>query len=201
LFTDIARALPEAEHVMFDYNQVDEIRNELTVSSLAEQTSRLARIIAEIRNNYVDLDINLIGHSQGCIVAALLKPLEIRHTVLLAPPSELSSASILGYFGQIPGAQMDRHSLTKFPRREGSTTIVPPDYWPSVDGLDPVGLYNDLAKVTSLTIVDAQDDEVLLDKDFSAVDNSASMISLSANHDFTGDSRPQLLGELTSFLS
>ena len=81
LFTDIAAALPGATHRMFDYNRRDETTGNLTVAPLAEQVGMLRNQIEKARADTPGAIIDLICHSQGCIVAALLAPRDVRKTL------------------------------------------------------------------------------------------------------------------------
>lgn len=88
LFTDIAAAFPDAHHVMFDYNEIDEANNTLVVAPLDAQAARLNIEIARARAAHPDVTIDIIAHSQGCVAAALAVPTGVRTTILLAPPAQ-----------------------------------------------------------------------------------------------------------------
>lgn len=193
LFTDIADTFPDIEHIMFDYNQVDEQDNSLTVAPFYVQKQKLADAISNVRASNPGATIDLITHSQGCVIAALLNPDGIRRSIFTAPPSEVSTEGMLKAFGQREGAKVDINGLTSFPRRDGSTTIVPPEYWQSIKDVHAVELYNQFAKITELTIVNANQDEVLQVKDFSELKDNVKVVDLDANHDFTGEYRPALI--------
>lgn len=60
LFTDIAAALPNAQHIMFGYNQVDEATNNLTVAPPDQQAQKLRQLISEAKANNPDATIDLI---------------------------------------------------------------------------------------------------------------------------------------------
>lgn len=71
LFTDIASSLDGFQHVMFDYNQINEQNNTLTVTPLHEQAEILKSQYDTLRNKYPEAIIDLVCHSQGCVVAGL----------------------------------------------------------------------------------------------------------------------------------
>ena len=147
LFTDIANAVPEAEHVMFDYNQIDQQTNTLTVSPLQRQVQKLKEHLDGVDKDAV---IDLVAHSQGCVVAALTKPQNVRQILCLAPPDNADTERLLNFFGSRDGSVVDLDGQSRIPRRDGSTTIIPAAYWQSLKGLDVIRLYNrlpDLAKV------------------------------------------------------
>ena len=201
LFTDIEAALPDAEHIMFDYNVSNAAKNTLTVSSLTKEVVKLAQVLTKVRTNYPEAKIDLVCHSQGCVVAAMLLPKNIRRTVLLTPPSGYDISRTLKLFGERPGAKIDINGLTSFPRRDGSTTIVPADYWTSRAGIEPITLYNALAQVSAVTIINGNRDEVLGGTDFSALAPSVEVIGINANHDFTGGARQEVVARVKMILN
>jgi hypothetical protein len=200
LFTDIAAALPGAGHVMFDYNRADEAANTLTVAPLGEQAQKLGSVIAETRAKHPDAVIDLVCHSQGCVAAALLKSQGIRKTIFTAPPAELTIDNMRRIFGSRPGSHIDIDGVSTLSRRDGSTTIVPEAYWRDIQNISPIALYNSLAQLTELLIINATQDEILGKPDFTALAPSIKTTELNANHDFTGTARAELLGTVSKEL-
>ena len=201
LFSDIAASLPDFEHVMFEYNEVDSEKNQMTVSSIDKQAERLLNEINKVRTEKPDAEINLICHSQGCTVAALLMPHNIAKTIFTAPPMSVNVEGMLKFFGDRPGALVEVGGKSTIPRRDGSTTIIPNDYWKSLEGVDPPKLYNDFAKIISLTILNAQQDEVLSNSDASALNTDIDVITLPGDHNFTGEDRTKLKETILQALS
>jgi hypothetical protein len=184
LFTAIAKALPDARNVMFDYNPINETSNTLTAKPLHEQALKLRKVINTTRAEYPDAVIDLVCHSQGCVVAGLVKPRGIRKVIMLAPPDEISEARVAEQLGTRKGIDIDVNVRTRLPRSDGSTTVIHPEYWQSLAGIDPVRLYNRLARFTKLRIINARQDEVLGQVDFEALDPIASVVTLDGNHNF-----------------
>lgn len=201
LFTDISASLPDFEHVLFEYNKIDSQKNQTTVSSLTEQAKKLEQTIAKVRKEHPDEEINLICHSQGCTVAAMLNPDGISKTIFTAPPMSINKKGMMDFFAQRPGAKVDVDGLTSFPRRDGSTTIIPADYWKSLEGLEPQGLYNAFSKQTELTIIKAEGDEVLRPSNDEALDKNINIITLPGDHNFTGNGRQGLVDTIIELLS
>jgi pimeloyl-ACP methyl ester carboxylesterase len=161
LFTAIARALPDAKSVLFDYNPINEASNTLTAKPLDEQARKLRKVLNTTRAEYPDAIIDLVCHSQGCVVAALLKPRGIRKVILLTPPDDVSETTVAKQLGSRLDTVIDTTTRTRLARTDGSTTVIHPEYWQSLAGIDPVKLYNRLARVTVLRIISARQDEVL----------------------------------------
>jgi hypothetical protein len=196
LFPSIIEFFGNPNHLMFDYNIVDGKNNELTVRPLNEQVELLKEKITETQANPKN-DIVLICHSQGCLIPAILKPENIRKTIFLAPQHNISVLRMVNTFKDRPGTEIYFAGNSTLARRDGSKTIVPPEYWESLKDINPIQLFKEFSQKTDLSIVVAREDEVLGETDFSGV---ANWISISANHDFTGEGRPILLNNLKTLL-
>lgn len=146
--------------------------------------------------------IDLICHSQGCVVAGLADLRGLRKTILLAPPTRfLGSEAKLKQMSEREGTVIE-DGVVSYPRRDGSTTIIKQDYWQSRDKIsDPIALYNQLSQETEVTIVEALDDEVLGESGYSALSAKALHVQQEANHDFTNEARPVLLKTIVEVLS
>jgi len=195
MFTDIVAALPKhIKTVLFDYGQFDGATNTLTVPPLSVQVEKLREVIATARKHHPSATIDLLCHSQGCVVAGLLKPTGeyVRKIILIAPPAKLDTTDMQRIFAR-PGAQLDFHGNSRLPRRDGTTTIVPQKYWQDIERLNPVALYNALTDVAAVRAVHANQDEIIGDRDFSKLRPEIKNIYLDANHDFTGAARPSLI--------
>ncbi len=195
LFTAIAKALPDAESVLFDYNPMNEKANTLTAEPLNEQTRKLRKVINAARVEYPGAVIDLVCHSQGCVVAALLKPRDMRKVIMLTPPDDVSEATVARQLGERRETAIDTTAVrTRLLRSDGSTTVIHPEYWQSLAGIEPVKLYNRLARFTTLRIINAKQDEVLDNVSFEGIDPGISLVSLEGSHNFEGEeSRKRLL--------
>jgi len=201
LFSDIASSLDNFQHVMFDYNQINEHDNTLTVIPLHEQAKMLKSQYDSLRSNFPGAIIDLVCHSQGCVAAGLAGLEGVRKTILLAPPtyfldSEASIEQMLGRDGTVI-----ENGVINYPRRDGSTTIIRQDFWQSIDRIsDPITLFNKLSQVTDVTIIEALSDEVLGESDYSDLSDDILHIQQEANHDFTDGSRPVLSKTIAEIL-
>lgn len=193
LFTDIAATLPAARHIMFDYNQVDEASGNLTVAPLTQQAEKLSKVVADTKANNSDATVDLICHSQGCVVAALLRPQGIRKTIFTGPPAELSVDDMLRIFANRPGSEVNLNGVSLLKRADFSTTKVPPEYWKSIENIHPIILYNELAKFTQLIVINATEDEIIGSKDFSRLSPDTKVIEIRTGHNFEGSGRPALI--------
>ncbi len=187
LFTAIANALPDARSVMFDYNSINEESNTLTAKPLHEQALKLRKVINATRAEYPDAVLDLVCHSQGCVIAGLVKPRGIRKVIMITPPDEISAATTIERHEARKGIAIDPTVRTRLPRTDGSTTVIHPEYWQSLADIDPVKLYNRLARFTGLRIINARQDEVLGKVSFEGIDSAISLVTLDGNHNFDGE--------------
>lgn len=192
LFTAISRSLPDAEHVLFNYNPINEHSNTLTAKPIAEQVRKLRKTINAARIEYPGAVIDLVCHAQGCVIAAILKPRGIRKIIMITPPSDVSEAAVIKQLGD--EANIDVSARSRVLRPDGSTTVIHPEYWQSLAGINPIKLYNRLARFTALRIINAKQDEVLEDANFEEIEPTISRVALDGDHNFSGEeSRKRLL--------
>lgn len=190
LFTDIANAIPEADHIMFDYNVIDEQANTLTVSPLQAQVQKLREQLSHFDG---DITVDIVAHSQGCVVAALAKPQNVRKILCLAPPDNVDVSRLINFFGSRDGSDINLEGQSRIPRRDGSTTIIPAAYWQSLKGLDVIRLYNRLPDLAQVKFLIANEDEVLGMTNFDKTDERIDLVQVSGNHDFTDGDRQHLV--------
>ncbi len=194
LFSAIASTMPDAQNIMFDYNPINEKSNTLTVKPLNDQALKLRKVINTARAEYPDAIIDLVCHSQGCVVAGLVKPRGIRKVLMITPPVDVSEAAIVERYRSRKGIDIDVTIRTRLSRSDGSTTVIHPEYWQSLAGIAPIKLYNRLARFTGLRIISARQDEVLRDNDLIGIDPGISLVKLEGNHNFDGiEDRNRLL--------
>ena len=193
MFTDIAKALPAANCITFDFNTFDSEGN-TTVTPLDGQV--------EILQSHIDqaqAGATLICHSQGCIVASLANLDKIDQVIFLAPPPLMSIERFISKFGKREGSVMNLECLSSIPRSDGSTTYIPKEYVESIKSIDVPSLYKKVAQNHKLTIVRATNDNILGETNFDYLEN-VEIIDIAADHDFTGDSRVQLVEGIKNIL-
>ena len=199
LLPDIVKAFSGVLCITFEYNDFDERTNSLTVSPLDKQAELLKQKVTEARTAYPNARIDLICHSQGCLVAAMAGLDNLNKVIFLAPPVDSAKSSIKMLFER-PGAQYDPKSMSILPRRDGSITKIPAAYWDSQSAIESINdHYQSFAKKNNLIIVTATEDEVLGDTDLSMLEN-ATIHDISADHNFTGLARQKLITYLGKVL-
>lgn len=187
LFTAIAKAMPDAESILFNYNPINEKANTLTAKPLDEQVRKLRKTINAARAEYPGAVIDLVCHSQGCVVAALLKPRHIRKIIMLTPPDDISEAVVIKQLTTDQETPIDVTTRTRLLRADGSTTVIHPEYWQSLADIDVIKLYNRMARFTALRMISARHDEVLGDLAFEGLEPSISHVTLDGGHNFDDD--------------
>lgn len=197
LLTDIANSLKNVESILFDYNDIDEEKNQLTARPFSEQVEILKKKIADARENNPDAIIDIICHSQGSVIVALAKPEEIRKVILIAPPFSAGIEKMVRRFNSRPGTEINMQGISKITRSDGSLTIVPAQYFSERAEVNPKELYEKLSELTELIVINAKQDEVLDENNISDL-GKAEIININGNHGFSGDSRKNLLEIIAS---
>lgn len=199
LFTDIAQSFPDITSVLFDYNQFDASTNTITVAPLDKQASMLQERVATILHDNPHATVDMVCHSQGCLVAAMSEVIGVRRTIMLAPPTEISTEGMAATFSRT-GAAFNIVGDSLIPRTDGTTTVVKTDYWKSLEDIEPISLYNRFAEHTDLTIIAAREDEILDKVDFTGLSKNITFEEMAAGHNFEGTARHSLVMRLADTL-
>ncbi len=185
LLDDLASAFPEAESILFDYFIVDEVNHTLTITPLSEQVKMLNNVINKARENNPEAVIDLIGHSQGTVIAALAKPTGIRKSIMTAPVFDMRIERTIERHTKNPGSEINLNGLSKLRPLDGYTRIVPAEYWNERKNLPPTfSLYNEFAKHTELIMINAKQDDVIGSADLTGLSSDIKVIALDGDHGF-----------------
>lgn len=199
MFTDISAAFPASESILFDYNIPNREENTLTVRPLSEQRDRLLAEVAKANERFPDATIDIIAHSLGSVVTALASPTGIRKTIFLAPPLDSQSSSLERFAGR-PGSIIDPKGLSWLARRDGSFTLVPAAFWQERAAIDPIALFNAFAEKTDLTIIFANQDDVVSAEKKPLLAPDIHIFGIDGDHDFRFEHRAKLLATLNDML-
>lgn len=188
MFTDIKNSLPEnTEAVLIDLNKKE--GDNIYLNPFSTQVE----ILRDVRTNYSDQKVDIICHSQGCVIAALAKLPNIRKTIFLAPALNNGYTKVVEYFSKKPNTKIDIEGVSMLARRDGTFTIVPSQFWKEKESLDIEDMYQRYITEHETYAIKALADEVVSNDDFSQVFDGATILSLEGNHDFTDDARTGLI--------
>lgn len=193
LFTDIANNLPEVESLLFDYYQVDEFQNKIFTCSFSEQVKKLKDIINEVKMSNPEAVIDLIGHSQGTIIAAMAKPEGIRKVVLISPVFDNDIDRSINRYKTKPGVKIDLNGISEIPSSTGLTKIIPKEYWQERSLLNLFTEYNSLANKAEVVAIEGNQDELLPKVDLSSLDSRIRVIAIDGDHNFNSPNRNNLI--------
>lgn len=200
LFTDLAGKIPEAESILFDYYEVDEQAGKIFLSTFSEQVRKLKEVVANVRQANPGAIIDLIGHSQGTLVAALARPEGIRRAVLISPVFDIDIERTLSRYRTKPGVKIDLEGISEIPSSTGLTKIIPKEYWQERALLEPLPAYASLAAVTEVVAIEANQDELLSKVDPKQLDGGIKLLPLDGDHNFNPPNREKLIGLVRSLL-
>jgi pimeloyl-ACP methyl ester carboxylesterase len=200
LLTDIADGFKETQSMLFDYNGINEAENILTVRLLSEQAKMLNDVIEKARLENEDAIIDIIGHSQGCLVIGLAKPTGIHKTIFIAPSLDNDIEHTLNMFQGRPGTEINLSGVSKLSRKDGTITLVPSEFWTERKKFDPVPLYNELSYNTDLTIINAKQDEIIDTANTKNLDKRIKILTIDGNHQFSGESRETLISKIKKII-
>lgn len=190
LFTYIAERLSQhnIESILFDYGDRNDETKEVTVKPFSKQTKVLQTVIDDTRKKNPGAIIDIIGHSQGSVMVALANLLGIRKVVSMSPFFHTEIHKLSQRYNKFKDSEVDFTGISKRVRSDGTTTIIPPEYWAERFATDVYKIYNDLALSIDLTIINGGEDTVIDQTQLSKVFN-AYIINIHGDHDFKGESR------------
>jgi hypothetical protein len=200
MFSDIVSSLgDDIECILFDYNIIDEISNTITIRPFGEQKNILENIINETKTKNPNAIIDIIAASQGCIITGLANPTGIHKIILLAPPFDLKMQKLIELFKQRSGTEINFNGISKLARNDGTVSIVPKEFWEETKNLNPIDIYNNLALSNDVTMVNANQDEILDIDNYVEIKNIES-ININGDHNFNGEYRIGLLETIKSLV-
>jgi hypothetical protein len=179
--------------VLFDYCLVDEVNNIITVKPLSLQVEILRDKIEEVIKNYPGAVVDIIAHSQGSLVVASLLPKNIRKIILITPSLDANNQRMINLFKNRPRTSINLDGISKLDREDGILTIVPSAYWVERENTLPIPLYNELSKITDLTIIKANQDNIQGNLSIEGLSDNIKLIFLDGDHQFGGIFRDSLI--------
>jgi hypothetical protein len=194
LFTEIAERLKahSIESVMFDYNDIDRSKKEVTVKSFGDQTKILQSIIDNVVVENKHAIIDIIGHSQGSVMVAKANLHGIRQVISISPFFHTDIQEVMERHKKFPTSEINFNGISRRVRSDGTVSIVPKEYWSERFATNIYDLYNNLALSVKLTIINAGEDQIMKDPNLLKIFN-AFIINVHGNHDFKGEDRVNLI--------
>ena len=196
LFSDISKAFSEYTSILFDYNEITQDKKITKVVSYKKQSTILNHQLQAIVKRDPDANITLIGHSQGCIIIGLANHQAVSRAVLLAPPVNVSARKTKIK----PDRLINNDGSVTINRKDGTQIILSLGFIVGLKKTNPLKIYKQLASKVPITIVVARQDELLDDSNFSELD-SAEVIKIDGDHNFTGKNRKGLIETLSKILN
>jgi hypothetical protein len=200
MFTDIEQSLPRSwGKVLFDLYKIES--KDVFVTSINEQVQRLSEVLGQLKFNYPDLKVHLLAHSQGCMITALLKPKIPGKVILLAPPEHIGTR-LEEYFNNYPGSHKVEGELI-VPRRDKTITHIPAEYFKQSQNTNVQELILEYSNLKKINFLHATKDEVLGGVSYKLLQKTKNIeiIELPADHNFTGQSRLELVKYVSQILT
>lgn len=183
--------------ILIDLNEKND-GGDIYMNSLSEQ-SRILRETYE-RECSDGSVVDMICHSQGCLVASLANIPDVRTTLFLAPPTENNPEKTISYFSKNPESVVDMNNTSRFARRDGTATFVPAIYWEDRARMNYQELYQNYISSHETVVVTALNDEVVSNEHINNIFGLVKIFPLSADHNFTGTAQEELRALVSSLL-
>ena len=197
LFTDIADALQilSIESVLFNYNEYNEETRELFALPFSAQAKILQEIINTTVREHPDKRIIIIWHSQGCIIPCLCDLSSVHALVMLSPFFHTEIKSVIERYTKDPANTFSLTNQSTRKRSDGSTTIIPPEYWRERFDTDITKLYNETATKKNMYIISPLQDEIMDFNEYKKLKNLF-ILNLDGDHNFSQQRRQPVIGRI-----
>jgi len=200
MFTDIRDSLPKSwGTALFDLYETED--DDVYITTVDHQVKRLRDIQRLVQKQLPDATIHLIAHSKGCIIASKAL-LDVAGQIILLAPPETIGRQLEDYLMQYPGAKRTDTELI-IPRKDGTITHIPLDFFTQTAQLDPQTLIAEYAKIHPIQLIQTTRDEVIGETAYKKIENcnGVTITQMSSDHNFTGEHRTQLLATICQLLS
>lgn len=204
LLTDIAAAFPESINILTDMNIIDEEYGSLIVEPITKQVQKMNEVFKSIQATYPDAHIDIVAHSQGCIITSLLDQILLTQKIIfLAPPFSFDRERTADTFRNREGTIINFEGTSKFIRRDGSTTYVPSEYWKDREQYNPIQLIQSISTTKDVYIILAENDNVVKNTLPSQLENNIHLKveTIPGNHNFDKEARIGLVNKIKNILT
>lgn len=199
MFTEIKENLPKDwGYLLFDLYEVS--GNDVYVTQISDQVKKLNEVIDNVKVEFKSAKIHIIAHSKGCIITALAMP-DVEGKIILLSPPEVFAKNLLDYFEKQPGAKKTHGSII-IPRKDGTITHIPNKYFDESMQIQPEEEILKLSKQRKVIIVQTTEDEVIGQTSYTKLQGNMNIeiIPIGADHNFSGNSRKELINVINEVL-
>lgn len=203
LFTDIQKSLPKNwGSALFDFYNFG--GDDIFVTPIQDQIQRLKDVLEQLKLNYPQVKVDILAHSQGCMITSLLKPKVGGEVLFLAPPETIppKNSPQKGPRFQERKVQNTEDGIS-VQRRNGSKLFIPKQFTEETLGTNVQELILEYSKEQPLSLVVATKDEALGKVEFKKLQNlpNVKIYQLPADHNFTNQSRLSLIKLVNQILT
>ncbi len=194
LFTEISHVLDnsDVEMITFDYCDFNSETSELSVFPFSANAKRLQTQIDLVLARKPDANIIIIGQSQGCIIPTLCDLSHVSQVIAISPFFHTNIQETISRYKSNFKSEINLGDITKRIRSDGTTTIIPPEYWQERFETDVVNLYNEIALKTRLTLICPLQDEIMKYTELKEI-KYARIINSDGDHDFSKQYRQEII--------
>lgn len=179
--------------VRFHFVKVDTLNNTSFTPTITSQVETLKTVVNSLISKHPDKKISLVGHSQGCYVVSKLlneNHYNVEEVVLLGPPTrENVGKVIVEKWKKKEGSEVDLTGISSLKRTDGSTTLVPKEFWEDASDLNSKKLFKFVDENFNAHFVWAKGDSIEKPQEYSNLLELKvkNLYELEGDHDFKTD--------------
>lgn len=192
--------------IRFDFSGYGQSQGNDYEFNFQKATADVDSIIRFARKEFPGKIINIIAHSLGTFVVALLSPFNIKKTVFTSIVNSDTDFIINELQKRIinNGGSINEQGLTRYPRTKGGVQLIGKDFWLTLRNFNPIEYIKDLGNKTNLIIFKPKQDEVIEYKffdEYKKIEN-IKYIELNGDHNFKNkEERLNLFNQIQDFLN
>ncbi len=199
MFANISRPLEEneVESVVFDLNKLDDDGN-IHVNPFSKQIEIIKEVFDKVTEDNSEGDIiDLVCHSQGCLVAAMADLPGIRKTIFLAPATENDNQKSLKYFSQNPKTIINPEGESRIAKRNGKSIVIPKEFFEEKAKVSVEEIYKEYTRKNNCVIFKANQDQVVSNENLKNLFEGSKVVELDGNHSFDGEARFEIVDSIS----